>query len=223
MVKQIRVFGANIGIFHRFVDGHRVDFNPLAVFPVFAALGDFADIDFGIEVGGESFAMVAGIAVHDIQIMDFIEIMFGGVSGINTSYTGVEAATEQGHNAGFFVAVLVSPLPAIFEFGFVAGLIVGGIHVVGLGRQASVHQWKILIGQGHVDKQVGFVAVQQLNGFLHIVGINLGSLDAVATDFSGNLVAFGLGTAGQHDFGKNFRNGSTFVCHYCANTSGAND
>ena len=35
-------------------------FDPLAMFPVTAAGCYFADIDFGIEIGGEGLAVIAG-------------------------------------------------------------------------------------------------------------------------------------------------------------------
>ena len=39
-----------------------------------------------------------------------------------------------------------SPLPGVFEFGYVPGFIVGGVQVVNAGFQAGVHQVQILVG-----------------------------------------------------------------------------
>ena len=41
---------------------------PCSVFEIFASLGDLADVDLRIEVGGESLVMIAGIAVYDVEV-----------------------------------------------------------------------------------------------------------------------------------------------------------
>ena len=87
----------------------------------------------GIEIGGESLPVVAGVGVDDVQFVDFIEVMFGGVSGEYAGHAGVETAAEQGRNALLLEALLVGPLPGIFEFGHVFGLIIGRIHVIHAG------------------------------------------------------------------------------------------
>ena len=223
MIEQVGLTLTDVRVFHRAMNGHGIDFHPLAIFPILAALGDFADVDLRIEVGGKCLAMITGVAIDDVQIMDFIEIVFGGVCGVDACHTGVETATEQGHDASFFETILIGPLPAVLEFGFVARLVVGGVHIVGFSGQTGVHQRKVLIRERHIDQQVRFVAVEQLDGFLHIVGIHLGGLDAVASNFSGNLVAFGFGAGGEHDFGEHFRHGSAFVCHHGSHAAGTDD
>ena len=133
VVHQVGFLGSDMRVVERLVDAERVGFVPLAVFPVFAALGDFADVDFGVEVGGESLAVVAGVAVHDIQVADFIEMVLGGVGGEDAGHARVEAAAEDGGQPGFLEAVVVGPLPAVLVFGFVQGFVVGGIQIVGPG------------------------------------------------------------------------------------------
>ncbi len=60
---------------------------PLAIFPVFSLLCDLPDIYFRIEVGGKRLAMITGIAVDNIEILQFIKMMFRGICGENGSYT----------------------------------------------------------------------------------------------------------------------------------------
>lgn len=50
--------------------------------------------------------MVAGVAVYDVQILDFVEVMLGGISGVYACYARVESATQDGGQAGVFKAFL---------------------------------------------------------------------------------------------------------------------
>ena len=50
--------------------GERVGLDPFTVLVVAAAGGDFADVDFGVEVGGEGLAVIPGVAVDDVQHVD---------------------------------------------------------------------------------------------------------------------------------------------------------
>ena len=47
-----------------------------------ALLGNLADIDFWVEVGSESLVMVSGVAIHDIEHLNLIEVMLGSVCGV---------------------------------------------------------------------------------------------------------------------------------------------
>ena len=57
------------------VCGHGWSFDKLIVLPVTARGGDFADVDFWVEVGGEGLAVIACIYVDDIDFGDFIEFV----------------------------------------------------------------------------------------------------------------------------------------------------
>ena len=48
----------------------RVGLLPLAVLPVAAARGDLANVDLGIEIRRERFAVRAGVAVDDVDRVD---------------------------------------------------------------------------------------------------------------------------------------------------------
>ena len=66
VVKQVGVTRTNVGIIQRLVYFQRLGSDPLTVFIIASVLGDFADVDFRIEVGSEGFVVVAGITVHNI-------------------------------------------------------------------------------------------------------------------------------------------------------------
>ena len=103
-----------------------------------------------------------------------------------------------------FEAVLQSPLPGVFKFGFVLGFIVGGIQVVYTRLQTSFHDGQILIRQGHVDHQFGLKAADQRNQCRHVLGVYSGGADVLVTRIAfyivDNHVALGFGAAGHQDF-----------------------
>ena len=110
-------------------------FDPLAVLPVTRVGGHFAQIDLGVEVGREGQARVAAVAVQDVQRLDGIQQMLLDVGGEDRGHAGIEARTQQRHQTGVLEAVLIGPLPFVFELGLVARLIVGGVEIVHAGGQ----------------------------------------------------------------------------------------
>ncbi len=139
MVEQIRPLYAHFGKINISMDAHRLDFQPLAVFPVFAFLGDFADVDFRVEVGGKRLAVTAGVAVDNIDIVNLIEVVFLRVRAKDIRHPRIEAAAQQRHNAFFPVSVVISPLPLVLEFGHIFRLIIGGVEVIDARRQTRFH------------------------------------------------------------------------------------
>ena len=81
-------------------------------------------------------------------------------------------------------------------------LVVGRIEVVAPALEAGIHDGEVLVRQGDVDDDVGLESAEQRTQLGHAVGIDLGRLDPVAADGSGDGVALGLGTAGEHDLRK---------------------
>ena len=100
---------------------------PLSVFIITSVLGDFTDIDFRVKVRSECLVMVAGVAVDDIQILDFIEMMFRCISCIYSRYTRIESASQDSRQTRFFETVFIGPLPAVLIFGFIKRFVVGRI------------------------------------------------------------------------------------------------
>ena len=79
VIEQVAVARAYVGVVEFLVEFKRFGGHPFAVKPVAAVLCDFADVDFGVEVGCESLAVVPGIAVHNVECLHFREIMLGGI------------------------------------------------------------------------------------------------------------------------------------------------
>ncbi len=133
VVNQVRFFWANIRIIEWFV--YFVGFGqfPFPVLPVFPFLCYLPDVDLGIEIGGKCLAVVARVAINNVEVMNFVEMVFCRVSRINAGNTGVETATQNGRNTGFLKSVAVGPLPFVLEFGFVFGLVIGRVEVSRFG------------------------------------------------------------------------------------------
>ena len=72
----------------------RFGHHPLAVLVVTAFLSHFADIDFRIEIRGESHAVITGVAIHDIEVVNLVEMVFGGIGGENSCHSRIEAAAR---------------------------------------------------------------------------------------------------------------------------------
>ena len=75
MIQQVRSARTDLGIINVPADAHRLDLNPSAVFPVFALLSNLADVDLWVEVGGEWMAVIAGVAVHNINRINPVIVM----------------------------------------------------------------------------------------------------------------------------------------------------
>ncbi len=80
--------------------GERRTFDKLAVFPVAAGGGHFADIDLRVEVGGKGLAVTAGVGVDDVDLFDHIQILLGGQGGVDIGHARIEAGAEQRHDPG---------------------------------------------------------------------------------------------------------------------------
>ena len=122
VVQQVHVLLAHF-VKHVFaLDAHGRDFDPVALavlvgVPVAARSGNFAQIDFGVEVRRELVAVIAAVAVEDVDFFDGIELVLEGVGAVGLGNTRVKAGTEQCREAGLFKLFLVSPLPAVVEVG----------------------------------------------------------------------------------------------------------
>ena len=66
---------------------------PFPVLIITSVLGNLADVDFRIEVRSKCFMVITGITIHDVQILDFIEIVLCSVSSVYTTYSRVETTT----------------------------------------------------------------------------------------------------------------------------------
>ena len=73
------------------MNGQRFGFEPLSVFVVQALLGYLAYVDFGIEVGCEGLVVVSGVAVDNVEIVNFVEMVLGSVCRVDATYAWVES------------------------------------------------------------------------------------------------------------------------------------
>src|SRR5680860_1425139 len=110
MVNYIRISLANIWVRESHFYFMWFCFHPLPVFPVFAILGNLADINFGIKISSKRFSMVAAVAVNNVEIMHFIEMVLRGISCVNAGHPRIEPATQHSHYSFFFETVVVCPL-----------------------------------------------------------------------------------------------------------------
>ena len=107
---------------------------------------------------------------------------FLGVRAEDVGDPGVEARAQERHDSSGFEALLVRPLPLVFELRLVRRLVVGGVEVVDAGFQAGVHQGQVLVGKRDVDQQVGLDPSDQRHGLRDVVGVHLGDLDFPAAE-----------------------------------------
>ena len=70
----------------------RLGHDPLSVLVVTALLGHLADVDLGVEVRGEGHTVVAGIAIDDVEVVDFVEMVLGGIGREDGRNARVETA-----------------------------------------------------------------------------------------------------------------------------------
>ena len=151
MIKKIGITWTDIGITEVFVNFQRTGCHPLTILIITSVLSNFADIDFRIKVGSKCFMMISCITVYDIQILDFVEIMFGCIGCVDSTDSRIETTAKNGCQTCFLETVVVSPLPAVFKMSFIFRLIVGCIQVVDTRLQTGFHNGKVLIRKSNVD------------------------------------------------------------------------
>ena len=111
VIEQIAFAGPDFRIIERFVEFERTGCYPFAVLIITSVLRNFPDIDFRVEVGGESLAMVTGVTVDDVESLHIGKIMFGGIGCKYARHSRVETTTEYGGESGLFKTFFISPLP----------------------------------------------------------------------------------------------------------------
>ena len=226
MVHEITLARSDIRIGERLMHAQRVGLYPLAVFIVESLLGDFSDIDFGIEVGGKSLVVVAGVAVNDVEGVNLVEVVLGSIGRIDAAHARVEATSEDGAQSGLLEALFVGPLPGILEMRLVARLIVGGVEIVASASQAGLHDCEVLVRQSQVDYQFGLVFSEEFFQLFHIIGIHLCRLDVERITclvyISHDFVALCLSSAGNHEFGEHVGILRDFECCHGGHATGAN-
>ena len=91
VVEQVHVLAADLVEVVLPLDGHGGDFDPVAVLPVGAGRGNLAQVDLGIEVGGERVAVVAAVAVQNVDGVDLVEQVLLGIGAVGLRHAGSKA------------------------------------------------------------------------------------------------------------------------------------
>ena len=207
------------------LDAHSGDLDPLAVFHIGARCRDLAQVDLRIEVRGKGIAMIAAIAVEDIDGVDGIEVMFLGIGRKDRRDARVKARAQKGRKAGLFELVLIGPLPGIVKVSReakllaalvvnlaplgvfdVLGLEVRRIDVVDTSCQAGIHDREVLIRQRHIQDGIGLVLLDEFRQGFGIIGIDLRRRDLrlrLALQFLLQGIALGHRAAGNQQFIEN--------------------
>ena len=158
------------------LDAHRGDLYPLAVLDIASGRGNLAEIYFRVEVCCERIAVIAAIAVKDIDRVDRVELMLFCISAVSLCNAGIEAAAEKSRKSGLLELLFICPLPAVIEvcreallfasllvdlspLGIVRILrfVVCSIHIVDAADEAGVHDRKILVRKRDVHDQIGLI------------------------------------------------------------------
>ena len=92
VIDHVRLALADARVAERLVDLVRLGHDPLSVLVVTALLGHLADVDLGVEVRGEGHTVVAGVAIDDVEVVDFVEMVLGGIGREDGRNARVETA-----------------------------------------------------------------------------------------------------------------------------------
>ena len=222
VVEQIALLRADLRIVERLMDLQRSRLHPFAILPVETLLSNLADIDFWVEVCGESLVVVTGVAVNNVEILNLVEVMLCGISSEDACNTRVEATTENSGQASILETLLVSPLPRVLKVSLILRLVVGSVEIRATTCETSLHDCEVLIRQCKVDDQFRLVVIEESLELLHIIGIHLSCLDVGIADSLDNTVTLRLRAACNHEVGENVSVLSNLERCYCSDATGAN-
>ena len=180
----------------------------LAVFPVARRRGDFADVDFRIEIGGEGLPVIAAVAIEDVELADRLELVLLQPHGEHAGNARIETRTQQRHQPGILEAVVIGPLPLVFELGLVLRLVIGGVEVIDACFEACIHDRQVLIRQREIDHQARADLPDQIDHRRDFLGVDLVRrhiLPGALLHARGDGIALALGAAGEMDIAEDIR------------------
>lgn len=177
MVQEVHILRSDFREVVDALDLHRLRLDPVAVLPVAAVGRNLADVDLGIEVRRERVAVVAGVAVEDVDVVDLVEVVLERVGGKDARDARVKAGTQERRDAGLLVALAVGPLPLVLELRRVLRLVVGRVDVVRLRREAGIHDVQVLIRQREVQHDVRLELLDERDERIDVVRIDLRRAD----------------------------------------------
>ena len=177
MVKQVHIFHADAVKIILSLDLHRFRLYPVSIFPVRTVCRHLPDIDLRVKISCKRIAVVAAVAVQNVDVVDLVKLMFQRIRRKYAGYTRIKAASQQCGNARLFKFLTVCPLPFILKFCRVLRLIVRSIDIMGLRRQAGIHDRQILVRKRQVQHHIRVKFLNQGNQLIHVVCIHLRSLN----------------------------------------------
>src|SRR3546814_5252817 len=84
-------------------------------------------------------AMIAAIAIQYVERVDPVQIVLFKIGREHAGNAGIEAGTQQRHQAGVLEAIMICPLPMIFELRLIARFVIGRVHIMYAGLEAGFH------------------------------------------------------------------------------------
>ena len=196
----------------------------MAVLPVGAGRRDLAEVDLRVEVRGEGIAVVAAVAVEDVDGVDLVKIVLLGIGDEHGRDARVKAGAEQARQTGLAEALVIGPLPRIVKVGGeaqllaalfvdlapcgivgVLRLVVRGVDIVHAALEAGLHHGKVLIRQGQIQHGIRADVADEHTQRGDVIGVDLGRGDD-GLRLPGELflegVALRLCAAGEHELRK---------------------
>ena len=93
MMEQVHIFLAYFCKLILSLDLHGFCLYPVTVLPVGAFGRNFTDVDLRIEIGSKGIAVVAAVAVQDVNVIDLVKFMFQSIRGKHSCNPRVKAAS----------------------------------------------------------------------------------------------------------------------------------
>ena len=88
VVQQVHILVAHLIEVVFPLDAHSRDLHPVAVLPVAAGSGHLAQVDLRVKVGGKGIAVVAAVAVQNINGVNGVELVLFGVGAVSLGHAG---------------------------------------------------------------------------------------------------------------------------------------
>ena len=95
VMEEVHILFADFGEVVDALDLHRLRLDPRTVLPIAAVCRYLADVDLRIEIRRKGVAMVAAVAVEDVDIVDLVEFMLHRIGTENARHPGVKARPEE--------------------------------------------------------------------------------------------------------------------------------
>ena len=222
MVEKIHILFANAleVIYPLYL--HGLCFHPFSVLDIAAVCRYLTDIYFRIEVRCERIAMVAAVAVQNVDIVYLIELVLHRIRREYAGNAGIKAAAEYRRKPRLFKSLTVSPLPAVFKLCRVLRLVICRVEVVHTRCKAGVHDVQVLIRKCDIYYYLRLVILDERGQFLNVVCVHLcGGDDRLCGRLQLLLkcVALCLCAARYHYFGEHVTVLAALIYYYSGNAA----